>query len=188
MGSLSTLQPHICPACGAPLPEGSRRCEHCGVWFETTPEKKDPASSVRSMGQIILPRLSTGAGEFGFEGKPPLVLGMIMACIIYILGWFLEDTQYWLAPASIAAWGALMPIWLGLAAFLWRTPRPVWMVGLIVGLALFAAHIAIVWLIRRDINDDLVGIAAIYAGMAFAGWSLGRWMRALLRQKRVQSE
>ena len=113
-------------------------------------------------------------------------MGLSVACVLYVLGWFLEDTQYWLAPASIAVWGALLPIWLGLVAFLWRTPRPVLMAGLIMATAIFATHLTMVWLIRRHINDDLVGIAAIYAGLAFAGWVLGRWMRAFLRRRRVK--
>ncbi|HEY69066.1 MAG TPA: hypothetical protein G4O08_00620 [Anaerolineae bacterium] len=185
---MSTLQPRRCPACGAPVPESAPRCEHCGAWFEPSHEKGFARSSGVSILRAIFPKLHPGAGEFGFRSRIVLALGLGLVFILFVLGWLLEDTEYWLAPGSIAVWGAVLPIWLGLVAFFWRTPRPVWAVGLIVAAAFFAAHLAIVWWITNRVNDDLVGIAAIYAGLAFAGWMLGRWLRILLRRKRVRGE
>jgi hypothetical protein len=183
---VSTLQPRRCPACGAPVPESAPRCEHCGAWFEPSHEMGFARSSGVSILRAIFPKLHPGAGEFGFRGRGVLALGMVFSFVLYGLGWLLEDTQYWLAPGSIAVWGAVLPIWLGLVALFWRTPRSAWPVGFTSAVVLFAAHLVIVWLIRNRINDDLVGIAAIYAGIALAGWLLGRWLRALLRRRRVR--
>jgi predicted nucleic acid-binding Zn ribbon protein len=185
---VKTLQPRRCPACGAPVPESAQRCEHCGAWFEPSLKKEGTRSPGVSILRAIFPKLPADAGEFGFRGRWSLALGMGLAFVLYILGWLLEDTQYWLAPGSIAVWGAVLPIWLALTAFVWRTPRPAWLVGLAAAAALFATHLAIVWLLRSRINDDLIGIASIYAGLAFAGWLLGRWLRALLRRQRVRGE
>jgi hypothetical protein len=186
---VKTLQPRRCPACGAPIPESAQRCEHCGAWFEPSPEMGVTRSSgVSILLRALFPKLPPDASEFGFQGSYVLAFGMGLAFVLYVLGWLLEDTQYWLAPGSIAVWGAVLPIWLALTAFVWRTPRPAWLVGLAAAAALFTAHLAIVWLIRLRINDDLVGIAAIYAGLAFAGWLLGRWLRVLLRRRRVRVE
>ncbi len=185
---MSTLQPRRCPACGAPVPASAPRCEHCGAWFQPTHEKGITRSSGASILRAIFPKLHPGAGEFGLQGRFVPAAGLALALVLYALGWFLEDTEYWLSPASIAVWGAVLPIWLGLVAFFWRTPRHVWASGLIVAAACFAAHLTIVWLIRGRVNDDLVGIAAIYAGLALTGWLMGRWLRALLRRRRMLLE
>jgi hypothetical protein len=42
------------------------------------------------------------------------------------------------------------------------------------------------WLISGRINDDLFGIAAIYATLALAGWLLGRFLHFTLRKRRIR--
>jgi hypothetical protein len=164
------------------------RCEHCGAWFEersdaSAASEKAPASPLKS----IFAPLPPEAGEFGLAGSLPLAAGIGLAVVIYALGWLLEDTRFWLAPRAVAMWGALLPIWLGLVAFVWRTRHAAWSAGPAIALAIFAIHLGIVWILRRRINDDLLGIAAVFAGLAFTGWLLGRVFRALLRRRRMHS-
>jgi hypothetical protein len=125
------------------------------------------------------------AGEFGLSGHLPLFLGLTLAAVIYALGWILEDREYWLAPGAVALWAAALPIWLGLVSLTWKTSRTVWPVGLAIALTTLGIHLGTMWLIRGRINDDMFGIAAIYAALALAGWLLGRLLHFALRRRRI---
>jgi hypothetical protein len=116
----------------------------------------------------------------------PILIGLTLAAAIYSLGWVLEDREYWLAPGAVALWAAVLPIWLGLIALTWRSRRRAWPIGLGVALAILAVHLGIMWLISGRINDDLFGIAAIYATLALAGWLLGRFLHFTLRKRRIR--
>jgi hypothetical protein len=122
------------------------------------------------------------------SGLLPLVLGLTTAVVIYVVGWILEDREYWLAPGAVALWAAALPIWLGLVALTWKTPRTVWPMGLAIALTLLVVHLGIMGLIRSRINDDMFGIAAIFAGLSFCGWLLGRLGHLALRRQRLGEE
>jgi hypothetical protein len=104
---------------------------------------------------------------------------------MYALGWILEDREYWLAPGAVAIWAAALPIWLGLVSLAWKTSRTVWPIGLAIALVLLGIHLGIMWLIRGRINDDMFGIAIIYAALTLAGWLLGRALHFALRKRRI---
>lgn len=118
----------------------------------------------------------------------PLAAGFAVACVLYAVGWFLEDTDHWLAPGAVALWGAVLPIWLGVVAFMWRTRRAAWLVGLGIALIMLAIHLGIVWLIRQRINDDMLGIAGIYSALALVGWLAGRSLHIFLRRRRIRPQ
>jgi hypothetical protein len=99
----------------------------------------------------------------------PLAAGFAVACVLYAVGWFLEDTDHWLAPGAVALWGAVLPIWLGVVAFMWRTRRAAWLVGL--GIALI-----------------MLGIAGIYSALALVGWLAGRSLHIFLRRRRIRPQ
>ena len=179
-----TLQPRVCPGCGGPVPVSARRCTHCGAWFEENSPSTRSASRFRS----LFAGLPVDAGEFGIQGSLPLILGLVLAGMIYATGWLLEDTLYWLAPGAVALWGALLPIWLAVVALTWRTRLAVWPIGLGIALGIMAFHLGIVWMLRQRINDDLLGIAAIYAALALAGWLLGRLLHLTLRRRRIRTQ
>ncbi len=181
------MQRRECPGCGGPVPVSASRCEHCGAWLEensrvSAASEKALAPPLKSFFEPLPP----DAGEFGLTGTIPLAAGIALAGVIYTLGWLLEDTSYWLAPGAVVVWGALLPIWLGLVALVWRTRRAAWSTGLAIAPSILAIHLGIVWILRRRINDDLLGIAAVFAGLGFAGWLLGRVLHAMLRRSRIR--
>lgn len=175
------LQQRVCPGCGGPVAKSTSRCERCGTWFEEE-HGSDVAAGTKTASVLksFFRRLPADAGEFGLGSMLPLAAGIAVACVLYAVGWFLEDTDYWLAP------GAVLPIWLGVVAFMWPTPRAAWPVGPGIALIMLAVHLGIVWLIRHRINDDLLGIASVYASLALAAWLVGRSLHLFLRRRRIR--
>lgn len=178
-----SLEQRVCPGCGGPVAASAQRCEHCGAWFGTTGEAR--AIKLSASFQRFFSPLPTDAGEFGVSGLLPLLLGLTLATALYALGWILEDREYWLAPGAVALWAAALPVWLGLVSLTWKTTRTVWPVGLAIALVLLGIHLGIMWLIRGRINDDMLGIAAIYAALGLSGWLLGRLAHFTLRRRRM---
>jgi len=156
---------------------------HCGAWFEEGSAVRGSALSSSLLRFFAV--LPPDAGEFGLGNPLALLVGLSLAGVMYALGWFLEDRRYWLAPGAVATWAAALPIWLGLVAFIWRTRRKAWPFGFGIALALLAIHLGIMGLIRGHFNDDMLGIAAVYAALALAGWLLGRLAHLALRRRRV---
>ena len=183
------LQQRVCPGCGGPVAKSTSRCERCGAWFEEE-HGSDMAGGTKAASALksFFQRLPPDAGEFGLGGMLPLAAGFAMACVLYAVGWFMEDTDYWLAPGAVALWGAVLPIWLGMVASLWRTQRAAWPVGLGIALIMLAIHLGIVWLIRQRINDDMLGIAAMYSALALVGWLLGRLGHLAMRRQRIRHQ
>lgn len=171
-----------CPGCGAPVPEGARRCAYCGSWYETL-AKHVP---VQRLLHTIAPRLTPGAGEFGLRGKVVLVAGALGAAILYASGWLFENTYYWLEDEAVAIWTGALPAWLCLVALAWRTRGRAWPTGFGFGVPVFAVHLGAMALIRGRVLDDYVGIAAVFAAAALGGWLLGRALHAMVRRARVR--
>ncbi len=164
------LLSRTCPNCGVSVPAGSRRCPYCGTWFDASPSTAGP---------------DPDAGEFGLRGKGPLVVGGAGALLLYGLGWLFEDTRFWLADAAVAVWAVALPLWLLLLAFGWRLGRGAWLGGIVFSAVLFAVHLAVTWALAGRLQDDYVGIAALFAGAALGGWMLGRLLHQAVRRIRT---
>ncbi len=178
-----SIEQRVCPGCGGPVAVSAQRCEHCGAWFDTS--GKAGSSKLASSTQRLFSPLPSEAGEFGLSGHLPLLVGLMLAAVMYAIGWILEDREYWLAPGAVAIWAAALPIWLGLVSLTWKTNRTAWPIGLAIALITLGIHLGIMWLIRGRINDDMLGIAATFAALALAGWLLGRLLHFVLRRHRI---
>jgi len=177
------IEQRVCPGCGGPVAATTERCEHCGAWFEKRGGER--TSRLSSLLKSSLFNLPPDMGEFGVSGPLPHMVGLAVGVAIYGLGWALEDREYWLAPGAVATWAAALPLWLGLVALTLRTRRRSWPVGFAIALATLAVHLAIMWLTRGRFNDDMLGIAVVYAALALAGWLLGRLAHFALRRRRI---
>ena len=109
------------------------------------------------------------------------------ALVFYVGGWFVEDTEYWLAEAAVWLWAVSMPAWLFLTALGWRAGRGAWLSGIAFAAVLFAVHLAVMGLIDGRLRDDHLGIAAMFAGAALGGWLLGRILHNTLRRAWARS-
>ncbi len=181
-----TLNSHDCPKCGSSVKTGSLQCEYCGTWFDkegrAKPQKPKNIDKMRAM-----LRLPIGVGEFGISSQHLTTVGIVIALGLYVVGWFFEDTQYWLDEVAMTVWVGVLPLWLFGVAFVWRSDRMVLAGGLLVALVEFVAHIVIILVIRGRLWDDHVGIAGIVAGASLVGWLLGRLLHGIIRWRRIQS-
>ena len=116
-----------------------------------------------------------------------LLVGAVVAALLYAAGWLLEDTRYWLAEEAVAVWGVALPAWLFLVALSWRARWGGWLTGFAVAIPVLALHLGIMWLIEGRLNDDDVGISAMFAGAALAGWLLGRLVHYVVRRARARA-
>ena len=164
-----------CSSCGASIASDAQQCHYCGVWLVSVLNKR-----------TARPTLDSDAGEFGVQGYPPLVLGIVGALVLYTTGWFFEDTQYWLDEKAMLIWGVAIPVWLGLVGTVWQSAHNGWLLGIVVALPIFVIHLIVMWVIRGQLNDDYVGIAAIFSGLVLAGWILGRLTHLLIRKARIR--
>ena len=168
-------KPLTCPNCGAPLEPGAERCAYCGTPF---PAGRGSVAPTRRP-----PR--TGA-DFGLTTPWLFRLGILVAAGLYALGWFWEDTRYWLDGRAMAVWLGLLPLWWGGIAFLRRSSRPLAWLALPLAALLFALHLGIIaWIRGGHLWDDHVGIAAMVAAASAGGWLLGRFGHAAVRRWRA---
>ena len=165
------LRSQACPNCGASVPVRAQQCPYCDTWFDAS--AADAASA-----QHVDP----SAGEFGVQGWGWLGVALGGALVFYVAGWFFEDTRYWLADAAIGLWAMALPAWLFLTTLGWRAGRGAWLSGIAFAVALFVIHLAVMAIIDGRLQDDHLGIAAMFAGAALGGWLLGRTLHNALRR------
>ena len=179
------LDSHNCPQCGAPVETSSLQCEYCGTWFDKAgnvkPEKSKTLHKIASIS-----RLPSGAGEFGISSRYLPAVGALIAFILYIVGWFFEDTQYWLDETAMTIWIGALPLWLFVITLVWRSSRGMLVGGLVISLIVFVTHVAIILMIRGRLWDDHIGIAVVVAVASLIGWFLGRLVHSIIRWRRAQ--
>lgn len=165
-----------CASCGASVASDAEKCLYCGVWLI---DSRDTSEHLQV--------LDKNAGEFGIPGNKPLWVAILGAAVLYALGWLFEDTRYWLATEAVVIWAAAIPLWLCLVAVLWRAKHSTWLWGFAIALPILLMHVTMMWIIRGSINDDLVGIAALFSGAALVGWLVGRLVHQLARNARAKA-
>ncbi|TET52900.1 MAG: hypothetical protein E3J64_04395, partial [Anaerolineales bacterium] len=112
---------------------------------------------------------------------------MVVAALLYTIGWLLEDKYYWLADEAVVTWGVALPVWLFLVALAWRPRWGGWIAGFALSLPMFALHLGLMWIIEGRLNDDYVGISALFAGAALGGWLAGRFVHVVVRRARARA-
>ena len=133
------------------------------------------------------PKMPHGAAEFGLKSAKLSIVASVGALIFYLVGWLFEDTQYFLATEAMIFWVGILPLWLLIFALIWQTRQQVWWIGLGISIVILLLHTGIPSLIRGRFNDDYLGIAAMFAGVALVGWLLGRWLHWGIRLLRFRS-
>jgi hypothetical protein len=157
-----------CQQCGAAVTTDSEKCEYCGTVFYSTDEQKKEIKK------------KTLLKDFGWKGI--LYLNIIGIIIIYSLGWFYEDKEYWLDDTAIVIWAVILPLWIIVMTFFWFCKRGSIIIGFFLNLAIFGIHLLLIMSYEhRNFNDDYLGIAAMFAGIAFGAWILGRILHHLAR-------
>ena len=160
-----------CPQCGAPLLKDSNKCNYCGTEFDIISEKK-----------IKRKLLVKGLKDFGWKALLPVNIAGIL--ILYIWGWILEDKDYWLEDKAIIVWSVIMPLWILIMTFFWLKKSGAVLIGFIVNILIFGSHLLIIMIYENwHFNDDYAGIAAMFAGIAFGAWMLGRFLHYLVRNR-----
>jgi hypothetical protein len=180
------FEPHECPQCGAAVKENATQCEYCGTWLRQVDSAKPRMRKNGSRPYLPL-KLPAGVGEFGTKNSILKAVGLLLALGLYVIGWTLEDTDYWLDARAMLVWVGLLPLWLLGVALMWRSDRMVLAYGLLLALGEFIAHVAVIFTIRGNLWDDHVGIAGLVAGASLAGWLLGRLLHGVLRWRRIRS-
>ncbi len=175
-----------CEKCGAPLENDTFKCSHCGAWYE---DNKGAGAAKDSQKKIVsILKLPQGLGEFGLSSSKFFVMTVTITLVLYTLGWFFEDPQYWLNETTMLIWVGMIPIWLFSAALLWRTILNTILYALVASLVVFLMHILVIWAIRGNLWDDHLGIAALVAGSWLAGWLLGRLAHGLIRWRNIRDQ
>jgi ribosomal protein L40E len=157
-----------CQQCGAPVNQDAESCQYCGTEFYS-PEKHQAGKKKKAL-----------LKDFGWKGI--LALNIAGIIIIYTLGWFFEDKQYWLDTTATLIWAVPLPLWIVVMTFYWFRPRGTLITGFIIGIVLFAAHFLLILSYENwHVNDDYIGIAAMFAGIALGAWILGRILHHMAR-------
>ena len=173
-----------CNKCGASLEENATRCEFCGTWYEGNQQVVSTQNlSDRIVSFFSLPQ---GVGEFGISHERFFLISSLIIFGIYMLGWSFEDPEYWLDEKAILIWMGLMPLVLLAAALIWSTKQRAVLLGLVNSALLFIVHLIIIWSIQGSLWDDHVGIAAMVASGAFAGWTIGRLAHKIIRWRKMK--
>lgn len=161
-----------CPNCNAPLQPQAQQCAYCG-------------STLRNRKQSDLESLP----DFGIQHPRLLVLTVLVAAVVYALGWQAEDLTYLLSQRAIFYWAGLLPACLIAAATVWKSQWGQFLPGFAISFPIFIMHITLLWLLRGRINDDDFGISALFAALALLAWLLGRlahhYIRRMMAQKKA---
>lgn len=167
--------PNLCANCNAPLPDYSVECEYCSTFFEET-SYGTPTPNVY---------LGTGGiNDFGIANPMLLFATILGAAILYGWGWRLEDLEFLLSKGAVILWAGILPLWLAVFAFLWKTPWGEWLPGFAVSIPIFFFHILIIWMIDGNINDKVLGISAAFSAASLLGWVVGRLSHNYIRKVR----
>ncbi|MCB0033848.1 MAG: hypothetical protein KDE51_07510 [Anaerolineales bacterium] len=165
------------------------KCDYCGATSLARVEHDDDDDGYEIIERPKItpaPTYDPQKGEFGIQASWFLPVTAVVALLIYLIGWGYEDTEYWLSTASIVIWGVLLPLWLLLMALIWRPKWGEWLLGLAFAVPVFVFHVLAASIIDGRLNDDLVGIGAMYAGAALAGWLIGRGLHLVIKRSRAQ--
>ena len=175
-----------CEKCGASLEKNELQCAFCGTWYEGN--KRVISARIHTNKVVSILNLPQGIGEFGISSNRFFVVGVTITMVLYVLGWFFEDQQYWLNETAMLIWVGIMLMCLFGFSLLWRVARKGMMYGFVISIVIFLMHMLVIWVIRGDLWDDHIGIAAMVAGSSFAGWLLGRLVHEMIRWRnsRVQ--
>jgi len=139
---MMTRNTRECENCGASLEKSAFQCAYCGTWYENG----EGVISARNYPNKILSimNLPQDIGEFGISSNLLFVAGAIIALALYVLGWYFEDTLYWLNETAMLIWVGIVPIWLFGVALLWQVPRKAVLYGLIISIIVFIIHILVI--------------------------------------------
>lgn len=175
---------HQCPNCQSPLSPPIDKCPYCQT--ELTFDENTEGFKVINSSDFSDTDL--WKADFGFRNANIITFAMIVAALIYAYGWKLEDQLYWLAAEAVIVWAGILPLWLAVVAFSWKALWGQWLPGFAVGTAIFLTHMLRMFLIRGSfINDNGVGISAIFGGAALGGWIIGRVIHLYIRNTRAKS-
>ena len=174
-----------CTNCGAPLKKNCKQCVYCGTSFENVDGSE--RSVYRRVRALSIFHLPMGVGEFGLSGNLFVTAGVVIAFILYALGWWFEDTTYWLNATAMTIWVGIMPLWLFGVALLWKATGRAVLIGLAWACLVFAIHILVIWVIRGNLWDDHVGIAGLIAGASLISWMIGRLGHSIIRLKNART-
>ena len=177
-----------CPECGAPTPPDAQQCSYCGAYLMTQRESRSGQAGAAPTRRRGWPRLAPGEGEFGWPGRAPVLVGLLIAAGLYLVGWLLEDLRYWLDGRAVTVWAVVLPGWLLLVSLAWRVERRGWLTGLGLAVLMLVFHLGSMWVISGRLNDDYVGISAAFAIASGAGWGLGRLLHYWMRWRRARKQ
>lgn len=172
-----------CPSCGGPNHKTSQKCEFCGVGL-LFDQKKTKYSKNKN---FKFDNKTLWQADFGFTNAYILIVTTSIAALIYAVGWNYEDTQYWLAETAVIIWVALLPLWLAITSFFWKALWGQWIPGIMVGIAIFLTHMLRILLIDGRLNDDGIGISAMFGAASLLGWILGRVVHLWIRNYRAKA-
>ena len=105
-----------------------------------------------------------------------------MTAVLLVFGAYLAGM------VGIGLWAAALPAWLFLTSLGWRAGRGAWLSGIAFAVVLFAVHLIVMMIVDGRLQDDHVGIAAMFAGAALGGWLLGRILHNTLRRAWARAE
>ncbi len=160
---------HKCPSCSAPINLEAKECEFCGAEF-----------LISDKGKIIKNIKDFGAKSNWFFGL--ILFGVVT---FYILGWFFEDTNYWLNDKAVIIWLVILPIWILTVTSVWANKWGAILYGVIISLLIFISHTIIMGYYRNwHFNDDYFGISGMFAGGVLGAWLTGRLIHYLIKKSR----
>lgn len=171
-----TSLPLNCPNCNAPRTKKSLVCEYCGTILSDTPRVKN-----NSIPLTVYP-------DFGIKSIWPIYIALLGAAILYAIGWTQENIVFLLSVEASIIWAGIIPLWLAFFAFTWQTAWGEWLPGFAVAIPEFGLHLIIIYIFTGRVNDDAVGIAAMFAASALGGWSIGRALHNTIRRIKGQAQ
>ena len=173
-----------CENCGANLGPKSISCIYCGASIH--PDKPDPVVHSSAGNKPGILTLKDGQAEFGVSGSMWIFSGLALTVFIYGFGWMYEDTQYWLNTNAMIVWSGLLPAWLLFFASILHGSTGRLSLGIVTGLTISLLHMAIMYLLRGRINDDMAGISIFIGALSLSAWITGRLIHRYIRLIRTK--